>query len=102
MSFRSGFSDQSTSSFSVNSSQNTQSSANNSSFISTKNRIIKTSNELLLACHTNPCENIEIYNLPKYISSINQINSNIFIFFYESILGTPLMSNFFLNNLSLI
>lgn len=96
MSCRSSFIEQSTSSFSVNSSRNRRSSANNTtSFISTKNRIIKVSNELLLACQTNPSENSQIYNFPKYINSINQINSNIFIYFYENIMGTSLTSKFF-------
>ncbi|RNA44881.1 centrosomal of 95 kDa isoform X1, partial [Brachionus plicatilis] len=90
MSCRSSFVELSTSSFSVNSSRSLRSSASNSSFISTKNRIIKISNELLLTCQTNPAENAQIYNLPKYINSINQVNSTIFIYFYESILGTCL------------
>ncbi|CAF0804458.1 unnamed protein product [Brachionus calyciflorus] len=93
MSRISSFNELSTSSFStLNSTRNSQSSLSvNSSIISTRNRVIKTSNELLLTCQTNPEHSSNVDNLPKYISSINQINSNLFIYFYECILGTPLL-----------
>lgn len=63
--------------------------------ITAKNRIFKVANELLVLCNNNPNQSLSVNKPPKYISSIKQLNANLFVYFYESILGTQLIGRFY-------
>ena len=63
---------------------------------SIKSQIIYLSNKLLKSANFDP--NLKLkYSIPKKIKSIEQVNSNLFVFFYEAILQNTLIGIFLFN-----
>lgn len=74
----------------------------------TKNRIVQLANELLSMCNLNASNKFRSSNtndlyktIPSKITSVKQVNGNLFVLFYEELCNTELVGKlgFFFNDI---